>query len=122
MAILTEIHEQPGRLAQLLKNQRSVVEQIAAEIQQHDIRFVFLVARGSSDNAGRYANYLWGAQNKLPVALATPSLFTHYKNLVMTFPVTLTTERALVMFGGFKTNSTTTLMMDLISTQMTQQD
>ena len=36
-------------------------------------------ARGTSDNAGRYANYLFGAINQLPVALATPSLFTIYK-------------------------------------------
>jgi glucosamine--fructose-6-phosphate aminotransferase (isomerizing) len=35
--------------------------------------------RGTSDNAGRYANYLWGAQNSLPLALATPSLFTYYQ-------------------------------------------
>ncbi|HNB55222.1 MAG TPA: SIS domain-containing protein, partial [Anaerolineales bacterium] len=28
---------------------------------------------------GRYANYLWGAHNRLPVALATPSLFTFYE-------------------------------------------
>ena len=32
-----------------------------------------------SDNSGRYANYLLGAQNGLPLALATPSLFTYYK-------------------------------------------
>jgi len=40
---------------------------------------VFLVARGTSDNAGRYANYLLGARNGLQLALATPSLFTYYK-------------------------------------------
>jgi glutamine---fructose-6-phosphate transaminase (isomerizing) len=40
---------------------------------------VFLAARGTSDNAGRYANYLLGALNGLPLALATPSLFTYYK-------------------------------------------
>src|SRR6185295_11427924 len=28
----------------------------------------------------RYANYLWGAHNGLPLALATPSLFTYYKS------------------------------------------
>jgi glucosamine--fructose-6-phosphate aminotransferase (isomerizing) len=39
---------------------------------------VFLAARGSSDNAGLYAKYLWGAHNRLPVALAAPSLFTLY--------------------------------------------
>lgn len=55
------------------------MEKIAAEIQKRDVRYVFLAARGTSDNAGRYANYLLGAMNGLPLALATPSLFTYYK-------------------------------------------
>jgi glucosamine--fructose-6-phosphate aminotransferase (isomerizing) len=37
-----------------------------------------IAARGTSDNAARYAQYLLGAHNRLPVALATPSLFTTY--------------------------------------------
>jgi glucosamine--fructose-6-phosphate aminotransferase (isomerizing) len=77
MALHSEIHEQPQRLAGLL-GQRERVEQIAAIIQQQAPCFVFLAARGTSDNAGRYANYLWGAVNHLPLALATPSLFTFY--------------------------------------------
>jgi glucosamine--fructose-6-phosphate aminotransferase (isomerizing) len=47
-------------------------------LQPRNIQVVFLAARGTSDNAGRYASYLWGAKNGLPVALATPSLFTYY--------------------------------------------
>ncbi len=78
MTLLSEIFEQSERLDGLLHNQRETVEKIAAAIRQRDIRYVFLAARGTSDNAGRYANYLWGAQNKLPLALATPSLFTYY--------------------------------------------
>lgn len=78
MTLQSEIFEQPERLAYLLHSQRETVEKIAAAIRQRDIHFVFLAARGTSDNAGRYANYLWGAQNHLPLALATPSLFTYY--------------------------------------------
>ena len=55
------------------------MEQIATAIKKYDIQYVFLAARGTSDNAGRYANYLLGAMNGLPLALATPSLFTYYK-------------------------------------------
>ena len=77
MPLHSEIHEQPMRLAGLLK-QRAQVEQIAAAIQSKAPCFVFLAARGTSDNAGRYANYLWGAANRMPMALATPSLFTFY--------------------------------------------
>ena len=79
MTLYSEITEQPDRIKSLLFSQRKTVEQIAAEIQKRDIQYVFLAARGTSDNAGRYANYLLGAQNGLPLALATPSLFTYYK-------------------------------------------
>jgi glutamine---fructose-6-phosphate transaminase (isomerizing) len=79
MTIYSEIFEQPLAIKRILESQRSNVEQIAAAIQARDISYVFLVARGTSDNAGRYANYLWGAHNHLPLALATPSLFTVYK-------------------------------------------
>ena len=78
MTLQTEIFEQPERLSALLETQRAAAETIARTVRSHDIRWVFLAARGTSDNAGRYANYLWGAQNSLPLALATPSLFTFY--------------------------------------------
>ena len=79
MTLNSEIFEQPARIKSLLASQRKTVERIAAEIQKRDIQYVFLSARGTSDNAGRYATYLLGAMNKLPLALATPSLFTYYK-------------------------------------------
>jgi glucosamine--fructose-6-phosphate aminotransferase (isomerizing) len=79
MSLHSEIFEQPERLSHLLSNQRETVQKIAAAVRQRNIRYVFLAARGTSDNAGRYANYLLGLQNNLPLALATPSLFTYYK-------------------------------------------
>lgn len=78
MSLHEEIFEQPQRLGQLLQSQRETVIKIADKIRIHDPKYVFLAARGTSDNAGRYANYLWGAHNHLPLALATPSLFTYY--------------------------------------------
>jgi hypothetical protein len=74
----SEILEQPERLAQLVKSERKAAAEIARAIRSHDISYVFLAARGTSDNAGRYANYLLGAANRLPLALAAPSLFTYY--------------------------------------------
>jgi glucosamine--fructose-6-phosphate aminotransferase (isomerizing) len=56
-----------------------VVQDIAAEIGKREIKFIFLAARGTSDNAGLYAKYLWGAFNQLPIALAAPSLFSMYE-------------------------------------------
>jgi len=61
-----------------LRDQRGAALKIADAIKTRDVKFVFLAARGTSDNAGRYANYLWGAHNHLPLALAAPSLFTYY--------------------------------------------
>ena len=78
MSLHAEIFEQPSCLERLLRTQRPAVEAIAAEIHRRKISYAFLAARGTSDNAGRYANYLWGAANGLPLALATPSLFTYY--------------------------------------------
>ena len=80
MTLHSEIFEQPERLALLLENQKQTVFEIAKAIQSHPVQYAFLAARGTSDNAGRYANYLWGAHNGLPLALATPSLFTYYQS------------------------------------------
>ena len=79
MTLHSEIFEQPERLASLLENQKPIVIEIAKAIQARNIPYAFLAARGTSDNAGRYANYLWGAHNGIPLALATPSLFTYYQ-------------------------------------------
>ena len=80
MTLHSEIFEQPERLAALLENQKQTVIEIAKAIRSRNVQYAFLAARGTSDNAGRYANYLWGAQNQLPLALATPSLFTYYQS------------------------------------------
>jgi glucosamine--fructose-6-phosphate aminotransferase (isomerizing) len=75
----TEILEQPAVLQRLLEDERPSIERIAAIIRQAAPRYVMLVARGSSDNAARYGQYLFGAANGLPVALAAPALYTLYQ-------------------------------------------
>lgn len=80
MSLRSEIFEQPLVLDRLLKSRFEIVQDIAREIRGKDITHVFLAARGTSDNAGLYAKYLWGAFNKLPIALAAPSLFTLYES------------------------------------------
>jgi glucosamine--fructose-6-phosphate aminotransferase (isomerizing) len=76
--VYREIHEQPDVLARLLQEERGAAEALAAEIKRRNIQYVVIAARGTSDNAGRYAQYLLGAINGLYVGLATPSLFTIY--------------------------------------------
>ena len=67
MSLYSEIAEQPSRVAHLLFSHRETVERIAGEIRKRNVQYVFLAARGTSDNAGRYANYLLGAVNGLPL-------------------------------------------------------
>lgn len=73
-----EIQEQPEVLARLVESQIGHAHDLARIITGRDIRYIIIAARGSSDNAARYAKYLFGALNGLPVMLATPSLFTLY--------------------------------------------
>ena len=40
---------------------------------------MLIASRGSSSNAARYAQYLLGRAHRVPVAFATPSLFTLYE-------------------------------------------
>lgn len=77
--VFQEIHQQPKVLTQLLQKELDVVNRLAKAIKQRDVSYVVIAARGTSDNAGRYAQYLLGAINGLTVALATPSLFSIYK-------------------------------------------
>jgi glucosamine--fructose-6-phosphate aminotransferase (isomerizing) len=79
VSLSAEIHEQPATLTRLLEQQAAPVRRLAASLRGRGIEFVFVAARGTSDNAGLYAKYLWGACNGLPVALAAPSLFTSYR-------------------------------------------
>ena len=74
-----EIRAQPEVLSRLLEAEGRRITRIATAVKKAGIRTVFLVARGSSDNAGLYGKYLFGSRNRLVVALATPSLFTLYK-------------------------------------------
>ncbi|MCA9980958.1 MAG: glucosamine--fructose-6-phosphate aminotransferase, partial [Anaerolineales bacterium] len=73
-----EIHEQPAVLRRLLTAEQETAQQLAAEIKRRNIHHVVIAARGTSDNAARYAKYLLGAHNQLVVGLATPSLFSIY--------------------------------------------
>src|SRR5437588_2411620 len=78
MALRDEIFEQPARVREWLETEMASVQRIAGAIREREVDYVFLAARGTSDHAGVYAQYVWGARNRLPVAFAAPSLFTRY--------------------------------------------
>lgn len=75
--LLTEIFSQPD-IIQALTKQRAQIDAIAHAIQHFRPRFVMIAARGTSDNAARYAQYLFGSMLGWPVALATPAVGTLY--------------------------------------------
>jgi glutamine---fructose-6-phosphate transaminase (isomerizing) len=75
-----EIRQQPDVIAQLVERERGRVEAIAAEVRAAQPRFALIAARGSSDNAARYAKYLFGVRHKLAVGLAAPALYTMYRS------------------------------------------
>ena len=76
--LLSEIREQPSVLRRLLALESAHIEKIAGQVRKRRPAYIFIAARGTSDNAARYAQYLFGARNRLAVALAAPSLFTLY--------------------------------------------
>jgi glucosamine--fructose-6-phosphate aminotransferase (isomerizing) len=74
-----EIHEQPDVIARLLVEEAENVRQIGTAIREFNPTFVLIAARGTSDNAGRYAQYLFGINAGLAVGLAAPSIHTLYE-------------------------------------------
>jgi glucosamine--fructose-6-phosphate aminotransferase (isomerizing) len=74
-----ELAEQPEALARLIENQLVYAEEISGLFRRSDVQYVLIASRGSSANAARYAQYLLGRAHRVPVAFATPSLFTLYE-------------------------------------------
>jgi glucosamine--fructose-6-phosphate aminotransferase (isomerizing) len=73
-----ETAEQPEVAARFLDRTLPEVDLLREVLGAGRVDGVMLAARGSSDNAARYAQYLWQLRLGLPVALGTPSLHTVY--------------------------------------------
>lgn len=78
MLLHDEIFEQPDVLRRALDTNRSVASAAREILTGAGVHHVVIAARGTSDNAARYAKYAWGSRLGLPVTLAAPSLFTRY--------------------------------------------
>lgn len=76
MSLIDEIREQPEVLARTIELNGDAAVRVARLAR--DSTHAVIAARGTSDNAGRYAQYVWGSRNGLSVGLATPSLFSVY--------------------------------------------
>jgi glucosamine--fructose-6-phosphate aminotransferase (isomerizing) len=72
-----EIGEQAAAVERLVATNIGAMTRLAG-LMAADVSHAVIAARGTSDNAARYAQYVWGGRNRLTVGLATPSLFGPY--------------------------------------------
>jgi len=73
-----EILEQPEVAARFLASQTEPIEAIAASLRARPISQIVIAARGTSDHAALYAQYVLGIRHRLSVALGTPSIVSLY--------------------------------------------
>jgi glutamine---fructose-6-phosphate transaminase (isomerizing) len=78
MTMRQELAESPGVVEGLLVSAQAPLGLLAGEVRRRGTRFVLVAARGTSDHAATYAQYVLGARAGLPVGLATPSLSSLY--------------------------------------------
>lgn len=76
--MLEEIKSQPGIVSALQREARAETAALAAEVKRRGVDPVVLAARGTSDHAAIFGQYLLEYLTGLPVALAAPSLITLY--------------------------------------------
>ncbi len=76
--LLDEICEQPAVLKRLSQNNTLKVRSIAEEYRKRGLDGIYFAARGTSDHACVYAQYLFGITAGIPCALGTPSVITKY--------------------------------------------
>ena len=80
MSVLhNEIHEQPAALRRALSEGRAAAQGLVDAARQRDVRYLVLAARGTSDHAATYAQYLFQIVCGKPVALAAPSVHTLFE-------------------------------------------
>ncbi len=78
MTLRDEILEQPTSVARILDRGREAISAVAAAARAAGVSQVVIAARGTSDHAAIYAQYLFGTRHRLPVTLAAPSIVTLY--------------------------------------------
>lgn len=78
MSMLDEVGEQPEVAERLLRRAPEVLHPLARAVRERGVAYVIVAARGSSDHAAIYAQYVLGVRNRLTVALAAPSILSIY--------------------------------------------
>jgi len=78
VSLRDEILEQPEAARRQLASSIEAIEGLAERLRARPVDSVVIAARGTSDHAAIYAQYLLGAINRLTVGLATPSVVSIY--------------------------------------------
>lgn len=78
MSLHDEILEQPDAARRQLASSGPAVEAVAARLRAEGTESVVIAARGSSDHAAIYGQYVLGVRNRLSVGLAAPSIVSLY--------------------------------------------
>jgi glucosamine--fructose-6-phosphate aminotransferase (isomerizing) len=73
-----ELLEQPEAARRQLASDPAPIEALAGRLRSDPVDSVVIAARGSSDHAAIYAQYVFGVRHRLPVALAAPSITSIY--------------------------------------------
>ena len=78
MNLLDEIYQQPEVLSGVYEKNRAELKRIADAVKARGIKNVYFAARGTSDHACIFAQYLFGICAGMPCALGTPSAISLY--------------------------------------------
>jgi glutamine---fructose-6-phosphate transaminase (isomerizing) len=78
VSLRDEILEQPESAKRQLASSAAALAALAERLQADPVDNVVIAARGTSDHAAIYAQYVLGAIDRLTVGLATPSLVSLY--------------------------------------------
>lgn len=76
--LFDEISQQPNVLASIKAVNQSSIDAIAAEFESLGIHSIYFAARGTSDHACIYAQYLFAVYTGIPCTLGTPSVVSKY--------------------------------------------
>jgi glutamine---fructose-6-phosphate transaminase (isomerizing) len=74
-----EIGEQPEVLTRVIERNGRAIAAIVEALERRPPTFVLIASRGSSGNAARYGQHVFGRLGRLPVGFASPSLHTVYE-------------------------------------------
>jgi glucosamine--fructose-6-phosphate aminotransferase (isomerizing) len=78
MSLRDEILEQPEAARRQLRSSAPAIDALAGRLRAKPVSSVVIAARGTSDHAAIYAQYVLGVRNGISVGLATPSVVSLY--------------------------------------------